>query len=132
MLGVTALAEQVTRLTEAVNSIMGTQGKTTPAAPMAGVNPFIAQLMQTLGPAIPGILSGIMGGGEASKNPFADVDKELVESVMKETRERAIMEKEAMRAMRDEIIAGKKIFRNAETGDIIIANPTGKKVESPS
>jgi hypothetical protein len=132
MLGVTALAEQVTKLTEWANSHSGPapSGATPTGKTGNAILDFIGPMLQ--GVDLNEMIKGFTGGGAKAGNPFADVDKELVESVMKEARERAVMEKEALRAMRDEIIAGKKIFRNAETGDIIIANPTAGKTKESS
>jgi hypothetical protein len=125
VLGVTAIGQQVQKLTEWVNSQTQAAGKPG-SQPMQGVSPGLQQILAFLKPVLDNldvnaIIQGVTGGGHGGAGPTVN-QKLLDQAVVAATAKEQAMTK-AIEIMCDELEQGKIIVRNKETGDIVITNP---------
>lgn len=120
-LGIPQIAEQVTKLTEAMNALM-TGGKPISIAQAATGNPivdFLKPMFANLD--VNKIIDGFMGGGQ-QETP--GVDKDLLNDAVKAARDRENAMRESLTLLNTELKKGAQITRNVETGEIRIGKPT--------
>lgn len=125
LLGVTQLAEQVTKLTEIVTAGQG-MPRGTPAQGKPGTaglegllsNPFVQGLLEKVTDA----LGGIMGGGKEASG----LDGEILQDVKSAYIERQKAITNAANLLVDTVKGGGEIVRNSQTGVIEIRAPAPK------
>lgn len=116
MLGIPQLAEQVSKLTEVVNSLMGVNSKPSSALP-AGGGQMLQGLMPIIQQALPAIIGAFTGG---QQQETGGIDKEIMQQLAGDYKETLRSTNEAAKLLINEIRAGKTVIRNQETGDLVI------------